>query len=80
MPAMSELTKSMCWKMVKKTKDSLNRVGLAIYRKPTDNKCYEKRSENRPPLCKESDDPNAAWYCFLLDKYLSFAFISINMQ
>lgn len=59
--AMNALTKSMCWKMVKKTKDSLNQVGLAIYRKPTDNKCYEKRTENSPPLCQESDDPNAAW-------------------
>ncbi|XP_020261948.1 probable methyltransferase PMT26 [Asparagus officinalis] len=61
MADMNALTKSMCWKMVKKTKDSLNQVGLAIYRKPTDNNCYEKRAENSPPLCEESDDPNAAW-------------------
>ncbi|KAJ6798334.1 putative methyltransferase PMT26 [Iris pallida] len=59
--AMSALTKSMCWKMVKKTKDTFNQVGFAIYRKPTDNKCYEKRTENSPPLCQENDDPNAAW-------------------
>ena len=59
--AMSALTKSMCWKMVKKTEDSLNQVGLAIFQKPTDNKCYEQRSENSPPLCQGSDDPNAAW-------------------
>lgn len=59
--AMTALTKSMCWKMVKKTKDSLNHVGFAIYRKPSDNKCYKKRTENNPPLCQESDDPNAAW-------------------
>ncbi|KAJ6803210.1 putative methyltransferase PMT26 [Iris pallida] len=59
--AMSALTKSMCWKMVKKTKDTFNKVGFAIYRKPTDNKCYEKRTENSPPLCQDNDDPNAAW-------------------
>ncbi|KAF8642713.1 hypothetical protein HU200_067090 [Digitaria exilis] len=59
--AMSTLTKSMCWKMVNKTKDKLNQVGMAIYQKPMDNNCYEKRSENNPPLCKESDDADAAW-------------------
>ncbi|TKW18098.1 hypothetical protein SEVIR_5G410500v4 [Setaria viridis] len=59
--AMSALTKSMCWKMVNKTKDKLNQVGMAIYQKPMDNNCYEKRSENNPPLCKDSDDADAAW-------------------
>ncbi|XP_010911089.1 probable methyltransferase PMT26 [Elaeis guineensis] len=59
--AMSALTKSMCWKMVNKTNDTFNQVGLAIFRKPSDNKCYEKRMENNPPLCEESDDPDAAW-------------------
>lgn len=59
--AMSTLTKSMCWKMVNKTKDKLNQVGMVIYQKPMDNICYEKRSENSPPLCKESDDADAAW-------------------
>ncbi|KAI4964589.1 hypothetical protein ZWY2020_005393, partial [Hordeum vulgare] len=58
--AMSSLTKSMCWKMVKKTKDTLNQVGMAIYQKPMDNNCYEKRSEDSPPLCKETDDADAA--------------------
>ncbi|XP_073013486.1 probable methyltransferase PMT24 [Typha latifolia] len=59
--AMSELTKSICWDMVNKTKDSLNQVGLAIFRKPSNNECYDKRMENNPPFCQESDDPNAAW-------------------
>ena len=62
--AMSTLTKSMCWKMVNKTKDKLNQVGMVIYQKPMDNICYEKRTENSPPLCKESDDADAAWYGF----------------
>lgn len=59
--AMARLTKAMCWDLVTVKKDRLNAVGAAIYRKPTSNECYEKRSKNEPPLCNESDDPNAAW-------------------
>jgi len=58
---MSELTKAMCWKLVTIKKDKLNEVGAAIYQKPTSNKCYNKRPQNEPPLCKDSDDQNAAW-------------------
>ncbi|KAK8510584.1 hypothetical protein V6N13_110091 [Hibiscus sabdariffa] len=58
---MSRLTKSMCWDLVTVKKDRLNAVGAAIYRKPTSNDCYNRRSKNVPPLCEESDDPNAAW-------------------
>ncbi|KAG1328086.1 putative methyltransferase PMT26 [Cocos nucifera] len=36
-------------------------IWKAIFRKSSDNKCYEKRMENNPPLCEESDDPDAAW-------------------
>lgn len=59
--AMSNLTKQMCWKLVKKEKDKVNKVGIAIYQKPFSNECYEQRSQNEPPLCEESDDRNAAW-------------------
>ncbi|KAG6774277.1 hypothetical protein POTOM_021629 [Populus tomentosa] len=59
--AMSKLTKSMCWDLVVIKKDKLNGVGAAIFRKPTSNDCYNNRPQNKPPLCKESDDPNAAW-------------------
>ncbi|MBA0827944.1 hypothetical protein Goarm_012681 [Gossypium armourianum] len=58
---MSRLTKSMCWDLVTVKKDRLNAVGAAIYQKPASNDCYNKRSKNVPPLCEESDDPNAAW-------------------
>ena len=44
------------------SKDRVNKVGVAIYQKPSSNECYETRSEMEPPLCKEFDDPNAAWY------------------
>ncbi|XP_059656359.1 probable methyltransferase PMT26 [Cornus florida] len=59
--AMKQLTKSMCWEVVSITKDRLNKVGVAVYQKPASNECYEKRSRNEPPLCLESDDPDAAW-------------------
>ncbi|CAI9777554.1 unnamed protein product [Fraxinus pennsylvanica] len=59
--AMKKLTKAMCWEVVSITKDTINRVGIATYRKPTSNECYEQRSQNDPPLCEDSDDPNAAW-------------------
>ncbi|CAI8598492.1 unnamed protein product [Vicia faba] len=58
---MRAITKSMCWDLVVIAKDKLNGVAAAIYRKPTDNECYEKRPKNEPPMCSESDDPNAAW-------------------
>ncbi|KAL0543391.1 hypothetical protein IC582_018487 [Cucumis melo] len=59
---MSALTKSMCWELVTIQKDKLNSVGAAIYRKPTSNECYDQRKHKRPPMCKNDDDPNAAWY------------------
>ncbi|EPS67515.1 hypothetical protein M569_07258, partial [Genlisea aurea] len=59
--AMKKLTNAMCWDVVSITKDRVNGVGIAVYRKPTSNDCYEKRSKNYPPICKDSDDPNAAW-------------------
>lgn len=63
--AMSELTKSMCWELVKISRDDLNEVGAAIYRKPSSNECYEKRSQNEPPLCNKADEPDAVWYIIL---------------
>ncbi|XP_029127616.1 probable methyltransferase PMT27 [Cajanus cajan] len=59
---MTTLTKSICWELVTINKDKLNKVGVAVYRKPTSNECYEQREQNEPPMCKEDDDPNAAWY------------------
>ncbi|PNY06294.1 putative methyltransferase PMT26-like protein [Trifolium pratense] len=64
---MRTITKSMCWDLVVIAKDKLNGVAAAIYRKPTDNECYERRLKNEPPMCSESDDPNAAWNVSLQD-------------
>ncbi|CAN0928487.1 Probable methyltransferase PMT24 [Linum grandiflorum] len=58
---MSKLTKAMCWELIVIKKDAVNGVGAAIYRKPSSNECYNQRTTSEPPLCKESDDPNAAW-------------------
>ncbi|XLR15922.1 hypothetical protein S83_043860, partial [Arachis hypogaea] len=57
---MKKLIKAMCWEVVNITRDKLNGVGIATYRKPTSNECYEQRSNNEPPMCLDSDDPNAA--------------------
>ncbi|KAE9610222.1 hypothetical protein Lal_00006874 [Lupinus albus] len=59
--AMEALTKAMCWEVVSITKDKLNGVGIAVYKKTNSNECYEKRSKNEPPICPDSDDPDAAW-------------------
>ncbi|KAI3496493.1 hypothetical protein L1887_38857 [Cichorium endivia] len=59
--AMTKLTKAMCWEVKAVNKDKVNKVGVAVYQKPMSNECYEERPQNDPPLCKESDDPNAAW-------------------
>ncbi|RWR84745.1 putative methyltransferase PMT26 [Cinnamomum micranthum f. kanehirae] len=59
--AMSKATKSLCWELVAIKKDTLNEVGIAVYKKPSSNNCYENRTENNPPLCEEKDDPDAAW-------------------
>ncbi|PPS03634.1 hypothetical protein GOBAR_AA17017 [Gossypium barbadense] len=59
---MIEQTKAMCWELVNKTsKEPINKVAIATFRKPTSNECYKQRSQQEPPLCLESDDPNAAW-------------------
>ncbi|CAN4075706.1 unnamed protein product [Withania somnifera] len=59
--AMSELTKSMCWELLEINEDKLNEVGVAIFRKPNSNDCYQSRTQNDPPMCEEADDPDAAW-------------------
>ncbi|KAK6150768.1 hypothetical protein DH2020_015700 [Rehmannia glutinosa] len=59
--AMKQLTQAMCWELVSITKDRVNGVGIALYRKPMSNECYEQRPKSDPPLCQDSDDPSAAW-------------------
>lgn len=70
---MSKITKSMCWDLVVIGKDKMNGVAAAIYRKPADNECYNRRPKNEPPMCNEPDDPNKAWYVF-------FFFLAIDIN
>lgn len=58
---MSNLTAAMCWEVVTIRKDKLNSIGAAIFQKPTSNDCYKKRAQSEPQMCKDDDDPNAAW-------------------
>ncbi|KAK1397141.1 hypothetical protein POM88_007004 [Heracleum sosnowskyi] len=59
--AIKKLLKAICWEVISIYKDKKNRVGVAVFQKPDSNECYEKRSEEEPPMCKDSDDPNASW-------------------
>ncbi|GJN28687.1 hypothetical protein PR202_gb16844 [Eleusine coracana subsp. coracana] len=58
---MVKLTKAMCWEIVAKTKDTIDQVGVVIFKKPVNNACYDKRGRKEPALCDASDEPNAAW-------------------
>ncbi|PWA43427.1 S-adenosyl-L-methionine-dependent methyltransferase [Artemisia annua] len=59
---MSALTVAMCWELVTIKKDKRNVIGVAIYRKPDSNECYNLRKKKHPPMCKHEDDSNASWY------------------
>ena len=76
--AMSKLTEQMCWKLVKKERDAMNKISVAIYQKPSSNECYEQRSQNEPPLCEQSDDRNAAWYFFFYD-FLIYSHLKLDI-
>jgi len=59
--AMVTVTKEMCWTVVAKTLDSSG-IGLVIYQKPTSPSCYEKRKQNKPPICKNNESKQISWY------------------
>ncbi|OWM75069.1 hypothetical protein CDL15_Pgr021420 [Punica granatum] len=60
--AMSTLTASICWNILAHKTDEVSEVGVKVYQKPESNDIYELRRKKNPPLCKESENPNAAWY------------------
>ncbi|KAJ4819854.1 S-adenosyl-L-methionine-dependent methyltransferases superfamily protein [Rhynchospora pubera] len=64
--AMVDLTNSMCWKTVVKSKES-NGIGVVIYQKPVSNSCYFERKATDPPLCPKKDLPIIPWYSPLDD-------------
>lgn len=60
--AMTRLTASICWNILAHKTDEVGEVGVKIYQKPVSNDIYELRRKKNPPLCKENENPDAAWY------------------
>ncbi|OVA07022.1 CBS domain [Macleaya cordata] len=59
---MLALTASICWNILAHKTDEISDVGVKIYQKPDSNDIYELRRKKHPPLCKEDEKPDAAWY------------------
>ncbi|CAI9116755.1 OLC1v1017993C4 [Oldenlandia corymbosa var. corymbosa] len=60
--AMSKLTASICWNILADKSDEVSDVGVKIFQKPESNDIYVLRRKKIPPLCKENENPDAAWY------------------
>ncbi|KAF5747112.1 methyltransferase PMT28 [Tripterygium wilfordii] len=60
--AMTRMTASVCWNILADKSDEVSEVGVKIYQKPESNDIYELRMKKNPPLCKENENPDAAWY------------------
>lgn len=60
--AMTSLTASICWNVLADKADEASEVGIKIYQKPESNDIYYLRRKKNPPLCKESENPDAAWH------------------
>ncbi|KAL2458098.1 putative methyltransferase PMT28 [Forsythia ovata] len=60
--ALSTLTVSICWNILADKADEVSDIGIKIYQKPESNDLYELRRKKVPPLCKENENPDAAWY------------------
>ncbi|CAI5991683.1 unnamed protein product [Closterium sp. NIES-64] len=68
-----DLAQRMCWTLkvreredgldnVREKEDGLDNVGVAVWQKPSDNRCYSERSAGTPPpMCESDDNPDAAW-------------------
>ncbi|KAL6572713.1 hypothetical protein OROMI_013671 [Orobanche minor] len=60
--ALSKLMASICWNILADKTDEISDIGVKIYQKPETNNIYELRRRKGPPLCKENENPDAAWY------------------
>ncbi|KAL6207427.1 hypothetical protein ACLB2K_018385 [Fragaria x ananassa] len=61
--AMNTLMVSICWNILAHKTDEISDVGVKIYKKPDSNDLYTmRRKKHWIPLCKENDNPDAAWY------------------
>ncbi|KAJ4965725.1 hypothetical protein NE237_017574 [Protea cynaroides] len=60
--ALSSLMASICWNILAHKVDEISELGVKIYQKPESNGIYELRRKKTPPICKEGENPDAAWY------------------
>ncbi|XP_071693269.1 probable methyltransferase PMT28 [Rutidosis leptorrhynchoides] len=60
--AMSKLTASLGWNVLAHKTDDVSDIGIRIYQKPESNEIYALRRKKVPPMCKENENPDAAWY------------------
>ncbi|KAK9066863.1 hypothetical protein SSX86_014186 [Deinandra increscens subsp. villosa] len=78
---MSALTVALCWELVTIKKDKSNAVGVAIYRKPDSNDCYDvMKRPVLPPVCKPDDDPNFAWFAAALQDLKLWVMNVVNVD
>lgn len=60
--ATKKVTDGLCWDLLVRTKAAADTgIGMAIFQKPTDNTCYDKRTVDKPPMCAVDDKADAAW-------------------
>ncbi|KAK4276588.1 hypothetical protein QN277_014718 [Acacia crassicarpa] len=59
---LTKLMASISWNVLAHKSDDVGEVGVRIYQKPEANDIYELRRKKIPPLCKENENPDAAWY------------------
>lgn len=60
--AMSKLTASVGWNVLAHKTDDVSDIGIRIYQKPESNEIYALRRKKVPPMCKDNENANAAWY------------------
>lgn len=60
--AMSKLTASVGWNVLAHKTDDVSDIGIRIYQKPESNEIYALRRKKVPPMCKENENADAAWY------------------
>ncbi|KAI3673178.1 hypothetical protein L6452_39294 [Arctium lappa] len=60
--AMSKLTASVGWNVLAHKTDDVSDIGIRIYQKPESNEIYALRRKKVPPMCKDNENADAAWY------------------
>lgn len=59
---LAALTVSICWNILAHKTDEVTEMSAKIFQKPTSNDIYELRRRKQPPLCKENENEEFAWY------------------